>query len=238
MQEQRVDMVVGTRIGVTDDAGKRGHAFGNRLFNQIYRYFFGDEFTDIFSGYRVLSRRFVKSFPALSAGFEIETEMSVHASQLKIPSMEVPLPYGRRLQGAPSKLKTFRDGFRILRTFAFLVKETRPALFFGVLALVMFLASIMLAIPLAQTYLATGLVPRFPTAILATGLMIIAALMATCGLLLDSLAFSRLEQKRISYLNVKGPLDTSASCRDPRGKSGAALQKRAGNGGVQRLPRV
>lgn len=200
--EDSVDMVVGTRSGVTEDAGRSGHAFGNRLFNILYTQLFGDDFSDIFSGYRVLSRRFVKTFPALSGGFEIETEMSVHASQLKLPIAEVPLPYGRRVEGAPSKLNTFRDGFRILRTFVFLLKETSPVRFYGLLAAVVALASIVLAVPLVRTYLETGLVPRFPTAILSTGLMVIAALLATCGLILDSLAFSRREQKRILYLSL------------------------------------
>ncbi|MCP8939765.1 glycosyltransferase [Alsobacter sp. SYSU M60028] len=213
--DERVDMVVGTRSGVTDDAGRAGHAFGNRLFNVLYGGMFGFDFSDIFSGYRVMSRRFVKSFPALSAGFEIETEMSVHASQLRIPTLEVSLPYGRRLEGAPSKLKTYRDGFRILRTFLFLLKETSPVTFYGALAGLTALVAIILAAPLVQTYLATGLVPRFPTAILATGLMIIAALLATCGLILDSLAFSRREQKRILYLSMPA---VGADARGPEPK--------------------
>jgi hypothetical protein len=200
--EERVDMVVGTRSGVTDDAGRKGHAVGNRIFNLLYGGMFGFDFSDIFSGYRVMSRRFVKSFPALSAGFEIETEMSVHASQLRIPTLEVSLPYGRRLEGSPSKLKTFRDGFRILRTFMFLLKETSPVLFYGGFAAITALLAVVLAIPLVQTYIATGLVPRIPTAVLITGLMVIAALLATCGLILDSLAFSRREQKRILYLSI------------------------------------
>ncbi len=200
--DERVDMVVGTRSGVTDDAGRKGHAVGNRIFNLLYGGMFGFDFSDIFSGYRVMSRRFVKSFPALSAGFEIETEMSVHASQLRIPTLEVSLPYGRRLEGSPSKLKTFRDGFRILRTFLFLLKETSPVLFYGGLASLAALIAVVLAIPLVQTYIATGLVPRIPTAVLITGLMVIAALLATCGLILDSLAFSRREQKRILYLSI------------------------------------
>jgi hypothetical protein len=202
--QNRVDMVVGTRAGVTQDAGRNGHAVGNRLFNMLYAGLFGDDFSDIFSGYRVLSRRFVKSFPALSAGFEIETEMSVHASQLFIPTCEVPLAYGRRAEGAPSKLHTVRDGLRILRTFLYLTKETSPAKFYGALAGTVAILSVILAIPLLQTYLLTGLVPRFPTAILSTGLMVIAALLATCGLILDSLAFSRREQKRILYLGYAG----------------------------------
>ncbi|MEE9381449.1 MAG: glycosyltransferase, partial [Hyphomonadaceae bacterium] len=129
--DERVDMVVGTRAGVTDDAGRKGHAFGNSIFNGLYGLIFGKDFTDIFSGYRVMTRRFVKSFPAVSAGFEIETEMSVHASQLAIPTLEVPTRYGVRPEDSESKLHTFRDGARILGMFAMLMKETRPTLFFG-----------------------------------------------------------------------------------------------------------
>lgn len=202
--DERADMVVGTRAGVTEDAGRAGHAFGNRLFNSLYERAFGDGFTDIFSGYRALSRRFVKTFPAISSGFEIETEMSVHASQLRIPTVELPLPYGRRREGSHSKLSTVRDGLRILVTFAVLMKETRPVLFYGALASAMALLSLLLAIPVIDTWMLTGLVPRLPTALLSTGLMIMAALFLACGLILDSLAFSRVEQKRILYLAVPG----------------------------------
>lgn len=202
---RRLDMVVGTRAGVTDDAGRKGHAVGNKLFNGLFRSMFGDDFTDIFSGYRAFSRRFVKSFPALSSGFEIETEMSVHASQLRMPVGEVALPYGRRPEDSPSKLRTFTDGFRILLTFVLLLRETRPTFFYGLLAALLALLSLVLAAPLVSTYLATGLVPRFPTAILATGLMIVAALLMTCGLILGSLSLSRIEQKRILYLGTRGP---------------------------------
>jgi glycosyltransferase involved in cell wall biosynthesis len=203
---RRLDMVVGVRVGVRDDAGRRGHAVGNRMFNGLFRSMFGDDFSDIFSGYRAFSRRFVKSFPALSTGFEIETEMSVHASQLRMPVGEVALPYGRRPANSSSKLRTVADGFRILRTFVLLLRETRPTFFYGVPAGLLALLSLILAAPLASTYLATGLVPRFPTAILATGLMIIAALLMTCGLILGSLSLSRIEQKRMLYLGTPGPM--------------------------------
>jgi glycosyltransferase involved in cell wall biosynthesis len=205
MIARRLDMVVGTRAGVTDDAGRRGHAVGNRLFNTLYHWMFGDDFSDIFSGYRVFSRRFVKSFPAISSGFEIETEMSVHASLLTIPTGEVALPYGRRQEGSSSKLRTFKDGFRILLTFLFLLRETRPTVFYGALAAFTALISVVLAVPLIETFLETGLVPRFPTAILATGLMILAGLFLACGLILGSLAMSRVEQKRMLYLSIPGP---------------------------------
>jgi glycosyltransferase involved in cell wall biosynthesis len=203
--EDNVDMVVGARALVTEDAGRAGHAFGNRLFNDLYGQFFGQEFKDIFSGYRAFSRRFVKSFPAISSGFEIETELSVHASQLKIPTAEIELPYGKRPVGSASKLRTFHDGSRILTTFMLLLKETRPALFFSLIAGLMAAASLALAVPVVDTWLSTGLVPRLPTALLATGLMIVSMLMLACGLILDSLARSRIEHKRMLYLAVPAP---------------------------------
>lgn len=196
----RHDMAVGARAGVGENAHRQGHAFGNRLFNRLYAALFAADFVDIFSGYRAFSRRFVKSFPALSTGFEIETELSVHASQLMLPVEEIALAYGRRPEGSASKLRTFRDGARILRMFAYLLKETRPALFFGALSGGLAALTLALAAPLVSTYVSTGLVPRLPTAVLCTGLMIIAALLAACGLVLDSLARARVEQKRILYL--------------------------------------
>jgi glycosyltransferase involved in cell wall biosynthesis len=200
--EDQVDMVVGTRKGVQSDAHRRGHGFGNRVFNLIYRSLIGPEFTDIFSGYRVFSRRFVKSFPAISSGFEIEAEMSVHASQLRMPIAEVETEYRERAEGSASKLRTFRDAFRILTTLIRLFKEIRPFAFFGLFATVFSLTALVLGFPLLSTYLETGLVPRFPTAILATGLMILAGFSLGCGLILDSVARGRLEQKRILYLAV------------------------------------
>ncbi|MEJ1157390.1 glycosyltransferase [Prosthecomicrobium sp. N25] len=203
--EERADMVVGTRRGVHEDAGREGHAFGNRVFNLIYGRLFGRDFTDIFSGYRAFTRRFAKSFPAVSSGFEIETEMSVHASQLKMPTAELELDYGRRPEGSHSKLSTFRDGFRILMMIAMLMKETRPAVFFGLLAGLFGALSLALATPVLAVFLETGLVPRLPTAVLAMGLMVIAFLFTACGLILDSVARGRVEQKRILYL-AQAPL--------------------------------
>lgn len=200
--DQRLDMVVGTRRGIYAEAHRGGHGFGNRLFNFLYRTMFGELFTDIFSGYRVFSRRFVKSFPAVSAGFEIETEMSVHASQLRMPVLEIPTAYGARQEGSVSKLRTFRDAWRILRTFVLLFKEIRPAKFFGLLAAALALGAVLLAVPLFATYLATGLVPRFPTAVLVTGLSLVSAISLTCGLILDSVARGRLELKRLNYVGM------------------------------------
>ncbi|WP_296737419.1 glycosyltransferase [Mesorhizobium sp.] len=202
LQTERSDMVVGTRRGVVDDAGRSGHAFGNRIFNRLYKGLFGADFTDIFSGYRVFSRRFVKSFPAVSGGFEIETEMSVHASQLKLPVNEMALDYGRRPEGSSSKLSTFRDGARILWMFAMLVKETQPLRFFGTFALFSLSASIGLMIPVLIEFFETGLVPRLPTWVLSVGMLLLSMLAAMTGLILDSVSRGRAEQKRIFYLSI------------------------------------
>ncbi|MDG4884812.1 glycosyltransferase [Mesorhizobium sp. WSM4884] len=202
LQTERSDMVVGTRRGVTDDAGRSGHAFGNRIFNRLYKGLFGADFTDIFSGYRVFSRRFVKSFPAVSGGFEIETEMSVHASQLKLPVSEMALDYGRRPQGSSSKLSTFHDGARILWMFAMLMKETQPLRFFGTFALFFLAASIGLMIPVLIEFAETGLVPRMPTWVLSVGMLLLSMLSMVTGLILDSVSRGRAEQKRIFYLSI------------------------------------
>jgi len=201
LKRNHVDMVVGTRANVTRDAGREGHAFGNKVFNKIYGRLFGKQFSDIFSGYRVFSRRFVKSFPAVSSGFEIETEMSVHCSQLGIPTLERPTQYGVRPEDSHSKLRTFHDGFRILGMFAMLAKETRPAAFFGAIGLALVVLACALAAPLFVTYFETGLVPRLPTAVLATGLVMTASISAVCGLILDSLARARTEAKRAVFLS-------------------------------------
>ena len=195
---ERLDMLVAVR----DGRHRRYHGFGNRLFNIIYRRLIGRQFSDIFSGYRAFSHRFVKSFPAISSGFEIETEMSVHASLLRMPVAEMTTSYGERPKGSVSKLNTVRDSLRILRTILYLFKEIRPALFFSILAALFAVTAVGLGIPLLETYIETGLVPRFPTAILATGLMILAALSLACGLILDTVAQGRLEQKRILYLAI------------------------------------
>jgi hypothetical protein len=205
IENDNIDMAIGARAGVMEDAHRRGHAIGNRLFNRLYQMLFGSGFDDIFSGYRAFSRRFVKSFPALSSGFEIETELCVHASQLKLPTTEIVLPYGKREEGSASKLRSIRDGARILSTFVLLLKETRPAMYFGALAGAAMAVAIALAIPIVRTYLATGLVPRLPTAVLATGMALLSALIGCCGLILDSVARGRVEQKRILYLTIGAP---------------------------------
>ena len=198
-----LDMVVGTRL---DSAGqalfRSGHRFGNRLLTGVVGFLFGSTFTDMLSGYRVFSRRFVKSFPAISGGFETETELTIHALQLKMPVAEFRAPYFARPEGSASKLSTYRDGLRILRMIVYLLKEFRPTLFFSAIAAALALASLAIAYPLLLTYLETGLVPRFPTAILSTGLMLLAFLSFTCGLILDSVSNHRLEAKRLHYLGL------------------------------------
>ena len=201
--DDRVDMAIGARRNVTQDAHRPGHAFGNRLFNRIFAKMFGQAYADIFSGYRAFSRRFVKSFPALSSGFEIETELSVHASQMRLPVAEIETAYSKRPAGSHSKLRSVRDGIRILHAFVFLLKETRPILFFGWIATAVASMAAALAYPLIDTYLATGLVPRQPTAILVMGLTVVSSLLAVCGIILDSLTRARVEQKRILYLAVE-----------------------------------
>eukprot|EP01037_Dinobryon_pediforme_P008196 gene8196-8280_t len=201
--DDHMDMVIGARENIHQNAHRAGHAFGNALFNGLYRTIFGAEFGDIFSGYRAFSRRFVKSFPAMSSGFEIETELSVHAGQLKLPVAEIILPYGKRPEGSASKLNSVRDGLKILKTFIMLAKETRPAMFFGCLAGLPLLLAVILAVPVAATYLTTGLVPRLPTVVACTGLVLIASIFTICGLILDSIARFRIETKRILYLAIK-----------------------------------
>ncbi len=203
--DEQLDMVVGARKSEVEAAYRRGHRFGNAMLTGMLARIFGRSFTDILSGYRVFSRRFVKSFPVLSSGFEIETEISVHALELRMPVAEVVTAYAARPDGSVSKLNTYRDGFRILNTIMTLFRYERPMLFFGALALAMAAASIILAIPLIFTYLETGLVPRFPTAILSTGLMILSALNGMCGLILDTVVRGRREVRRLAYLAYPAP---------------------------------
>jgi hypothetical protein len=204
LRRDGLDMVVGSRRGEAG-AYPPGHQFGNAMISQAVSVLFQGPFTDILSGYRVLSRRFVKSFPALSRGFDIETELTVHALELRLPAVEAETPYGARPEGSQSKLRRFRDGFLILGTIVFLFKETKPFWTFGAVAAVLALLSLGLAYPLLTTYLETGLVPRFPTAILATGTMLLAFLSLASGLVLDSVCRGRLEAKRMRYLALGAP---------------------------------
>lgn len=197
---ESLDMVVGGRIESAVEAYRHGHRLGNAMLTGFVSYLFGKRFTDILSGYRAFSRRFVKSFPALSRGFEIETELTIHALELRMPVAEVPTPYGARPAGSTSKLRTYTDGFKILAQIVVLFKNEKPLQFFGAISVVLALASVGLSIPIAITYLETGLVPRFPTAILSTGLMILSFLSLTCGLVLDTVTRGRKEVRRLAYL--------------------------------------
>ncbi|HEV2748403.1 MAG TPA: glycosyltransferase family 2 protein [Allosphingosinicella sp.] len=202
--DERLDMVVGARKSEVDDAYRRGHRLGNRLFNALLARLFGRTFSDIFSGYRVFSRRFVKSFPALSRGFETETEISVHALELAVPVGEVITAYGARPEGSASKLSTWRDGWRIMRTLLHLFRIERPVLFYGGFAAFLAALAVVLAVPLVITYAETGLVPRFPTAILVTGLMIVSVISFAVGLILDTVVRGRREIRRLHYLALPG----------------------------------
>ena len=203
--DEQLDMVVGARRSEVEEAYRRGHRLGNRLFTAILASLFGRTFSDIFSGYRIFSRRFVKSFPALSRGFETETEISVHALELVMPVGEVVTAYGARPEGSASKLSTWRDGSRIMRTILHLFRIERPVLFYGGVGLMLAVVALVLAAPLAVTYVRTGLVPRLPTAILATGLMILAFLSFGCGLILDTVVRGRREVRRLAYLAHPAP---------------------------------
>lgn len=203
--DDQYDMVVGTRQHEAAEAYRGGHVLGNRLFTGLLSGLFGRSFTDIFSGYRVFSRRFVKSFPVLSAGFEIETEISVHALELRMPVGEMITAYGARPEGSASKLSTYRDGWRILKTIATLYRIERPTLFYGGIGALLMILAVLLAAPLVLTYIDTGLVPRFPTAILVTGMTVVAVLCFFAGLILDTVTRGRREMRRLAYLMQPAP---------------------------------
>ena len=201
----RLDMVVANRIDTEKAAYRAGHRAGNLLLTGFVTWVFGPTFTDMLSGYRVFSRRFVKSFPVLSGGFEIETELTVHALELGLPAAEVDTPYYARPQGSTSKLNTWHDGFRILRTILQLYRAERPLTFFSLIGLVLAAVSIVLAIPIFVTFFETGLVPRLPTAVLSMGLMLLATLSAAVGLVLDTVTRGRRETKLLAYLAQRAP---------------------------------
>ena len=202
LREGGYDMVSGSRMGIAENRVRKGHALGNKIFNFLYKTLFGSGFTDIFTGYRVCTRRFVKSFPAVSSGFEVETELSVHASQLRLPVAEIPVNYGALPEGSTSKLRTFSDGLKIFKSMLVLLKENRPFFLFGSLATVFFLTAVGISIPILVTYAETGLVPRLPTAILAMGLILLCLLSVLSGLILDAIAKARVEAKRLIYLQL------------------------------------
>lgn len=224
------DMINARRVSSEKEAYRPAHVFGNRVITYLVGALFGRRFDDILSGYRVLSRRFVKSFPVLATGFEIETELTVHALELQMPVAEIETPYKARAEGSTSKLNTWRDGLRILRTILNLLKGERPLKFFSTLFVILAAASIALAWPVFITYLETGLVPRLPTAVLSTGLMLLAFLSFTCGLILDTVTRGRQEMKRIRYLEIPAPgrvrskVDLATPLERARGASRAAVE--------------
>lgn len=199
---EQLDMVVGCRKEMEEAAYRTGHRFGNRLLTGTVQTLFGTAFTDMLSGFRVFSRRYVKSFPLSCAGFEIETEMSVHALQLQLPTGELCTPYGARMEGSESKLRTYHDGFRILVTIARMLLTERPRLLFGGIAGLFAVTSVVLAGPVFMTWLETGMVPRLPTALLSTGLMLLAAASLGFGWLMDNVTRGRVEAKRLAYLGI------------------------------------
>jgi len=205
LMSERLDMVVGLRVDQSVAAWRPGHRTGNRMLTGFLATVFGQEFKDILSGYRVFSRRFVKSFPVLSDGFEIETELTVHALELALPAAEIEAPYFARPEGSVSKLNTWRDGFRILGTILRLYRSEKPLRFFTAIGVFLAIVSIGLAIPIIVTFLEQGVVPRLPTAVLSMGLMILALLSVSSGLVLDTVTRGRREMKLLAYL-VQPPL--------------------------------
>ena len=203
----RLDMVCAVRVDREEAAYRLGHRVGNRMLTGFVAHVFGQSFTDMLSGYRVFTRRFVKSFPALSGGFEIETELTVHALELELPVGEMKTPYYSRPQGSASKLSTWRDGYRILRTVLRLYRAERPLPLFTGFGISLGIVAIGIAIPIFVTYLEDGTVPRLPTAILSTGLMLLAFLAVACGLILDTVTRGRRELKLLAYLAQRAPAE-------------------------------
>lgn len=203
--EEALDMVVGTRVHEHDEAYRRGHQFGNRLLTGAMTRIFGGSFTDMLSGYRVFSRRFAKSFPAMSRGFEIETELTIHALELRMPYGELATPYGARPEGSTSKLSTYSDGICILSTIIKLFAIERPLRFYGALSGLLAAIALLLGLPLFVTYLESGLVPRLPTAVLSTGLVMLSAISFVTGVILETVTIGRREVKQLHYLAVGSP---------------------------------
>lgn len=218
--DRQLDMVNASRATDARGAYRFGHRLGNRLLTGLVQLIFGKQFNDMLSGYRVFSRRFVKSFPAVSSGFEIETELTVHALELRMKTAEVPTRYRERPEGSCSKLHTISDGLRILRMIGLLVKEERPLAFFGAAFALLALLSVGLATPIVLAFLETGLVPRLPTAVLAVGIMLVAFLSLVCGLVLDTVTHSRRELKRLHYLELPAPCWPAGVCAEAPAASG------------------
>jgi glycosyltransferase involved in cell wall biosynthesis len=205
LREDRLDMVTGVRVSEAQGAYRPGHRLGNQLLTGVVRHVFGNRVTDMLSGYRLFSRRFVKSFPALAQGFETETEFTVHALELRMPVGEIRTAYSERPAGSVSKLRTYHDGYRILRMILALVQRERPRLFFGIVALVLATISLAFFAPVLTTFLRTGLVPRLPTFVASSMLMMLSFLALACGLILDTVTRGRIEAKRIAYLALPAP---------------------------------
>lgn len=199
---KQLDFVNGARDAIANEAYRKGHKFGNWLLSGVVRFAFKQQFTDMLSGYKVFSRRFVKSFPATSRGFEIETELAIHAFELRMPCAEIHTAYRERPEGSESKLRTYRDGTRILFLIARLIKDERPLTFFGTLGILLAVMGVLLGVPIVVEYERTGLVPRFPTAILSSGLVTLGTLSSLMGLLLEMVTRTRQEIKRLAYLAI------------------------------------
>ncbi len=204
------DLLTARRIHTDSAAYRPGHVLGNRLLTGLTATLFNVKLSDMLSGYRVFSRRFVKSFPFTAEGFGIETELTVHAVRLMMPMSEMDTRYKERPAGSVSKLNTYRDGFRILWTIGYLVREERPLVFFSGFFVILALASLLIGAPVVSEYLQTGLVPRLPTAVLATGLMLLGFLSLMAGLILDTVTRGRWENKRMAYLSIPGPQDLTS----------------------------
>ena len=217
--DESLDMVVGNRVSEIEEAYRRGHVIGNQFFNGLHRWLFGSSFKDVFSGYRVLSRRLVKSFPTMAPGFEIEAELTVHALDIKAPWAEVPTKYKARGEDSASKLRTFRDGRRILLRSLLLYKEMHPARFFGAFCGLFALTGLVLAIPVIDEFAKSGQVPRFPTAILAASLELVAFLFLAAGVILDSIARRHREVKRLHYLRFTAPIAMQAQSSETQPSS-------------------
>jgi glycosyltransferase involved in cell wall biosynthesis len=209
MIAEGADLMTARRIHTEAAAYRPGHVFGNRMLTGLTATLFNVQLSDMLSGYRIFSRRFVKSFPFTAEGFAIETELTVHAVRLMMPMSEMDTRYKERPAGSVSKLNTWRDGFRILGTIGYLVREERPLIFFSTIAALFVAVAAAIGAPVVSEYFRTGLVPRLPTAVLATGLMVIAFLSLTCGLILDTVTRGRWEAKRMAYLAIPGPQDLS-----------------------------
>jgi glycosyltransferase involved in cell wall biosynthesis len=206
--DRNADMVVGVRVSTAEAAYRPGHRAGNRFFNLLVARLFGNGFTDILSGYRVMSRRFAKSFPAASSGFETETELSVHALDLKLVTVEIPLVYGERPENSKSKLRTYRDGLRILAKIVMMYRALKPLQFYGLIAAGLMVLSIAIGTPVLIEYAHTGLVPRMPTALLAAAVMQLGFLSLACGIITDAVGANRRELKRMQYLQLPAPAQT------------------------------